>query len=136
MTTQQLTLELPEGIFQQFARMAKITHQSIESLAIQSISANLPPTIENAPLEIQASLQAMQTHSIKELLKMAHSQIPTIQQQRHFTLLEQNQKTDIIAPNERQELRKLGEKADKINVKKSVCLGVITLAWLSNTSTR
>ncbi len=119
MAIQQLTLELPEGIFQQFARMAKITHQTIESLAIQSISANLPPTIENAPLEMHSSLQAMQTLSIKELLKIAHSQIPTTQQQRHFTLLEENKKTDFMAPHERQELRKLGEKADKLMLKKA-----------------
>jgi len=43
MATQQLTLELPEKIFHQFARIAKMTHQSIESLVIQSISSNLPP---------------------------------------------------------------------------------------------
>jgi len=38
MATQQLTDECPEKIFHQFARMAKITHQSIESLGIKSLS--------------------------------------------------------------------------------------------------
>ncbi len=65
MATQELTLELPEKIFHQFARMAKITHQSIESLGIQSLSGNLPPLVDNAPFSMQAGLQAMQTFSIE-----------------------------------------------------------------------
>jgi len=119
MATQQLTLELPKSIFHQFARMAQMTHQSIESLAIQSIEGNLPPTVENAPFSMQASLQAMQTLSIKELVKIAHSQVPTIQQQRHFVLLERHQATDSMAPQERQELRNLGEAADQLMLKKA-----------------
>jgi len=119
MLTQQLTIELPKEVFYQFARIAKMTHQSVESLAIQSISGNLPPTVENAPLEIQASLQAMQTFSIEELLKIAHSQASTTQQQRHLALLERNQKTDSIVFDERQELRELGQAADQLMLKKA-----------------
>lgn len=122
MATQQLTLELPEEIFHQFARIAKMTHQSIESLVIQSISGNLPPTVENAPLEMQASLQAMQKLSIEELLKIAQSQVPTEQQQRHLALLEHHQQTDSMAPDERQELRQLGQSVDQFMLKK-------TYAW-------
>jgi len=119
MLTQQLTIELPQEIFYQFARMAKMTHQSVESLAIQSISGNLPPTVENAPLEIQSRLQAMQTFSIEELLKIAHSQVSTTQQQRHIALLELNQETDSMVFDERQELRELGQAADQLMLKKA-----------------
>jgi len=77
-------------IFHHLARIAELTHQTIESLTVQSIKTNLPPTVENAPLFIPASLQAMQTLSVDELFKMAHSQVPTVQQQRHLALLERN----------------------------------------------
>ncbi|RKZ57751.1 MAG: hypothetical protein DRQ99_26455 [Candidatus Parabeggiatoa sp. nov. 3] len=96
-----------------------MTHQSIESLVIQSISSNLPPTVENAPFSMQAGLQAMQTLSIEELLKIAQSQVPTTQQQRHLVLLEDQQQSDSMAPDERQELRKLGIAADQIMLKKA-----------------
>jgi hypothetical protein len=119
MATQELTLELPEKIFHQFARMAKITHQSIESLAIQSLSGNLPPLVDNAPFSMQAGLQAMQNFSIEELLKIAQSQVPTTQQQRHLALLESQQQTDLMAPEERQELRQLGIAADQVMLKKA-----------------
>ncbi len=64
MATQKLTLNLPEEIFHHLARIAELTHQTIESLTVQSIKSNLPPTVENAPLEMQATLQAMQTLSV------------------------------------------------------------------------
>jgi len=70
--------------------------------------------VENAPLEMQASLQSMQNRSIEELLQMAHRQIPTSQQQRHLTLLERQQETDSMAPSERQELTELGQAADQL----------------------
>jgi len=68
---------------------------------------------------MQAGLQAMQTFSIEELLKIAQSQVPTTQQQRHLALLEDQQQSDSMAPDERQELRKLGIAADQIMLKKA-----------------
>ena len=125
MSTQELTLELPKSLFQQLAQIAKLTHQPIESLAIQSISSNLPPTVENAPLEMQTSLQKLQTFSIEELLNIAHSQIPATQQQRHLTLLTENQATDSMSFEKRQELRELGQKADQLTLKKAYAWAIL-----------
>jgi len=125
MATQELILELPISLFQQLATVAKLTQQSIESLAIQSIKSNLPPTVENAPLEMQASLQTLQTLSIEELLKIADSQIPTTQQQRHLTLLERHQETNSMAPSERQELRELSQVADQLMLKKAYAWAIL-----------
>ena len=125
MATQELILELPDSLFQQLAKVAKLTQQSIESLAIQSISSNLPPTVENAPLEMQASLLNLQNLSIEELLKIAQSQIPTTQQQRHLTLLECQQETDSMPPSERQELRELGQAAEQLMLKKTYAWAIL-----------
>ncbi|RKZ78038.1 MAG: hypothetical protein DRR19_27055 [Candidatus Parabeggiatoa sp. nov. 1] len=125
MSTQVLTIELPNSLFQQLAQIAKLTHQSIESLAIQSISSNLPPTVENAPLEMQARLQKLQTLSQKELLNIAHSQIPANQQQRHLTLLAENQATDSMSFEKRQELRELGQMAEQLTLKKAYAWAIL-----------
>jgi len=125
MATQELILKLPINLFQQLANVAKLTQQSIESLAIQSISSNLPPTIENAPLEMQASLQSLQNRSIEELLKIADSQIPTTQQQRHLELLERHQETESMAPEERQELRELGQAAEQLMLTKAYAWAIL-----------
>jgi predicted transcriptional regulator len=58
MATQKVTVELPQAIFQQLARIATATQQSLEVLAAQSIASNLPPIPDNAPLEIQAEMNA------------------------------------------------------------------------------
>ncbi|WP_335065175.1 AbrB/MazE/SpoVT family DNA-binding domain-containing protein [Nostoc sp.] len=42
MANQKLTLEIPESLFEQLHHLAKLTGQSIESLALQSITSNLP----------------------------------------------------------------------------------------------
>jgi hypothetical protein len=121
--TQKLTLNLPEEIFYHLARIAELTHQTIESLTVQSIKSNLPPTVENAPLFIPATLQAMQTLSIDELLKIAHSQVPAVQQQRHLALRERNQETESMS--HRQELRKLGQAASQLMLKKAYAWAIL-----------
>lgn len=119
MSTRRITLYLPEEVFIQLAKIADMTNQSIESLAIQSISSNLPPATENAPLEVQASLQKMQSLSIEELLKIARSQVTAEQRQRHLVLLERQRETDSITPKERQELRDLSRTADQLMLTKA-----------------
>ncbi|MCC5628277.1 hypothetical protein LC613_09170 [Nostoc sphaeroides CHAB 2801] len=42
MTNQKLTLEIPESLFEQLHYLAELTGQSIESLALQSITNNVP----------------------------------------------------------------------------------------------
>ncbi|OAD23759.1 hypothetical protein THIOM_000398 [Candidatus Thiomargarita nelsonii] len=125
MTTPNLTLSLPDEIFHHLTRMAELTHQTIESLAVQSIKTNLPPTVENAPLEMQSSLQTMQTLAIEELLKIARRQVPVPQQQRHLALLERNQETESMSLGERQELRELGQAADQLMLKKAYAWAIL-----------
>jgi len=59
MTSQLLTIELPEPIFRQFAHNSK----SIEALVAQSALNNLPPSVDTAPAELQPELLQMQALS-------------------------------------------------------------------------
>jgi hypothetical protein len=79
------------------ARIAELTHQTIESLTVQSIKSNLPPTVESAPLDVQ--------------------------QQRHLALLERNQETESMS--HRQELRKLGQAASQLMLKKAYAWAIL-----------
>lgn len=69
MTTQRVTIELPEPAFRQLARIAEATQQSVEMLAAQSVVSNLPPSVDNASAEMQPELLKMQNLSIEELLE-------------------------------------------------------------------
>ena len=122
--TLKLTVELPEPIFRWLADMAKLTQQSPEALAVQSITGNLPPTVENAPPEIQSELLTMQTLSIDELLKIAYSQLPSDHQKRHLAMLGKNQ-TTALTSKERQELSDLRLVADQLMIRKAYAWAVL-----------
>ncbi len=124
MATQKVTVELPEPVFRQLARIALATQQPLEVLAAQSIESNLPPTADNAPVEMQAELLMMQTLSITELLSIAQSQINADQQQRHIELLEKNQ-MDNLTSQERQELSELRIAADRLMLQKAYAWAVL-----------
>jgi hypothetical protein len=124
MTTQQVTIELPEPIFRQLTRIAQATQQSVEALAAQSIVSNLPPSVENAPLEIQPELLKMQSFSIEELLAIAHAVVESTQHQRHVELLEKN-KENSLAPEERQELTNLRLATDFLMLRKAYAWSVL-----------
>src|SRR5687768_173826 len=106
--------------------MAELTHQSPEMLAAQSITGNLPPSAENAPLEIQADLLTMQKLPVEELRRIAHSQVSLQEQKRHLSLLEKNESSS-ITPDERQELSDLRQAADCLMVLKAYAWA--TLRW-------
>jgi hypothetical protein len=124
MSTQKLTVELPEPIFRSLTHIAELTQQSPEELAAQSIAGNLPPSVENAPSEMQAELLTMQSLPVDELLKIAHSQAPTAQQKRHLVLLEKSQ-ADSITPGEYQELSDLRLAADRLMIRKAYAWTVL-----------
>ena len=117
-------VELPESVFHQLTRIAELTNQSPEALAAQSITSNLPPSADNAPPQMQGSLLVMQTLPIDELLKIAHSQVPLVQQQRHMMLLEKNQLASMTA-EERQELSDLRSAADRLMLEKAYAWAVL-----------
>ena len=133
MATQKVTVELPQAIFQQLARIAQATQQPLETLVAQSILSNLPPTPDNAPLEIQEELLQMQTWDDKELLALAkpcrrlitNSQITDQQQKRHVELLEKNSGNGELNKSERQELSELRIKADRLMLRKAYAWAVL-----------
>jgi predicted transcriptional regulator len=124
MATQKVTVELPQAIFQQLARIASATQQPLEVLAAQSIVSNLPPTPDNAPVEIQAELLQMQTWDSQELLELARSQTTPEQQQRHIELLEKNQNGE-LTHSERTELSELRIAADRLMLQKAYAWSVL-----------
>ncbi|NJM17970.1 MAG: hypothetical protein HC836_39750 [Richelia sp. RM2_1_2] len=125
MATQKVTVELPQAIFQQLARIANATQQPLETLAAQSIVSNLPPTPDNAPVEIQEELLQMQIWDLEELLAIANSQITSEQQKRHTELLEKNSTVEELNKSERQELSELRIKADRLMLQKAYAWSVL-----------
>ena len=124
MTTQQITIDLPSPIFHQLARIAKATQQSVETLAAQSVVSNLPPSVDNAPLEIQAELLQLQTLDTEQLLTIAQTEIDPDQHHRCVELLEKYQ-DEKLTPEERRELAELRQTADRLMLRKAYAWSVL-----------
>ncbi|MDF5729156.1 MAG: hypothetical protein PUP92_14305 [Rhizonema sp. PD38] len=124
MATYTLTVELPESVFQQLARIAQLTNQSLETIVAQTITSNLPPSADNAPPQMQKELLKMQTLPITELLEITRTQVPVEQQQQHLMLLEKNQ-SGSITNEERQQLIDMRTVADEIMVCKAYAWSVL-----------
>lgn len=120
----QITVELPEPVFQQLVRIAEATSQPLEVLAAQSITSNLPPSVDNAPPEMQTELLRIQSLSIDELLAIVQAHIEPLQQAQHTALLEKNQKNE-ISQEERQELNRLRSNVDRLMMRKAYAWAVL-----------
>ncbi len=124
MTPVRVTIELPEPVFRQLARIAEATQQSVEVLAAQSVISNLPPSVENAAPEMQAELLKMQNLSLEELLAIANAKVEPSQHERHVELLEKNKEGELTS-EERQELTDLRLAADHLMLRKAYAWSVL-----------
>jgi hypothetical protein len=124
MTTQRITIELPEFIFHRFAQMAEATHQPLEDLITQSVVNNLPPSAETAPLEMRAELVEMQTLSVDELLAIAQTQANVIQHENHVQLLAKNQ-AGVLLPEEQRDLTDMRQIADRLMLRKAYAWAIL-----------
>jgi hypothetical protein len=124
MTTQRITIELPESIFHRFVQMAEATQQPLEDLIAQSVVSNLPPSAETAPLEMRAELVEMQTLSVDELLAIAQTQANVIQHENHVQLLAKNQ-AGVLLPEEQRDLTDMRQIADRLMLRKAYAWAIL-----------
>ncbi|MCB1318206.1 MAG: hypothetical protein KDK27_19705 [Leptospiraceae bacterium] len=125
MTTETVVLELPENIYKRLRSSAQSMHRSFEDVLFQSLEGNLPPSLEDLPVdlrdEIGLSLQQLDAQS---LLKVASEPIPSEQWQQHQALLEKNQEQALTA-NEADLLEHLRNEADKAVLRRSYALALL-----------
>lgn len=124
MTTQRVTIDLPEAVFRQLVRIAEATQQPVEKLVAQSVLSNLPPSVENAAPELQRELIRMQVLSTEELLGIARSHNEPAQQARHTELLTKNEMQS-LSLQEQQELSTLRESADRLMLLKAYAWSIL-----------
>ena len=125
MTTQTVTVTLPEEIYHRFQVSAHVMQQSMEDLLTQSIQGNLPPSIEDLPPELQNEiglfLQSLTSQALWEIVK-APSLPATWQRQQE--LLEKNQEETLTAA-EMDKLEQLRVQMDRRGMRRSYALALL-----------
>jgi hypothetical protein len=116
--TRKVTIELPEPVYRLLAQIADATQLSLETLAAQSVSGNLPPSVETAPSSLRDELLAMQALPPDELLQIANLRVDAEDEAKHLSLLEKNSDGG-LNKEESEELSALRLAADELMVRKA-----------------
>ncbi len=124
MTTQRVTIELPEPVFRQLVRIAEATHQPIEILVAQSVISNLPPSADNVSPEMQPEFLRMQTLNTEELFLITQAQLEPNKHQRQVELLAKNE-ASLLTKSDMQELSDLRLASDRLMLRKAYALSLL-----------
>jgi len=124
MTVQTITLDLPKAIYQRLRRMAEATHQPVEEVMFQTIRGNLPPLVDDLPLELRDELASLQNVSDEGLWAVAKESLPPDQWRRHEHLLRKNQ-AGALTSAEREELTRLRAATDRFVFRRSYALALL-----------
>ncbi|MFZ1709603.1 MAG: hypothetical protein WA029_09185 [Anaerolineae bacterium] len=124
MTTQSVTLRLPEPVFRYLQQIAIVTQRPIEQLVRQSVEGNLPPSVATLPPEIQGELLSLQTIPVEQLRYIALSQVSPGDQARHLELLDKNSRSELTVA-EQKELAALRFSADLLTLRKAYAWAVL-----------
>ena len=112
MTTQAVTLQLPENLYLRLQQMAQATHRSFDEVLLRAIQVGSPPSWEDAPAAFQMDLAALDRLDDDALWRVARSQQTAADMVQYEALLEKNA-SDIISDTERAELARLRTEADR-----------------------
>ena len=117
MTTHAVTLELPEHVYQRLQHIAQATQQSFDAVVLRAIQVGAPPSWEDAPVEFQADLAALDCLDDATLWHIARRRQIAADMVRYQELLEKNA-NDTLSDAERAELTQLRTAADRFMLRK------------------
>jgi hypothetical protein len=112
MTTETVTLQIPEIIYQRLANTARAQHRPLEEVIVHALEVGSPPESDDAPEEFQADLAALDKLDDRSLWQIARSHKTPEQMEQYNFLLARNSSCN-ITDAERLELIKLRHEADR-----------------------
>ena len=130
MSTQDVTLSLPETLYLRLQQTAQATHQSLTEILLHAVQVGCPPGWEEAPAAFQADLAALDRLDDEALWRIAKSSRTEADIVRFQELLEKNSDTQLTT-DERTELTQLRFEADRFMLRKAHAAAL--LRWRGHT---
>lgn len=112
MSTQTITLQLPETLYTRLQQTAQATRRSLDDVLLHAIQVGSPPRWEDAPTEFQADLAALDRLEDEALWRIARSRKTEADMERYQELLDKNA-NDLLSVDERDELTELRVEFDR-----------------------
>lgn len=117
MTTQNITLPLPENMYLRLQQTAQATQQSLTDVLLHAVQIGSPPSWEDAPVEFQVDLAALDRLHDESLWKIARSSQTDADMVRYQELLDKNA-NETITRTEQAELTETRIEADRFMLRK------------------
>ena len=118
MSTRELTIQLPEDIYDRLADKAKIVNQSVDEIALHSLRAGLPPTLDDVPKRFQDDLRMLDQLSNEMLKAVAQTDLSDEKVERYEQLLSKNQREG-LTQSEQKALNTLREESDLLMLRRA-----------------
>ncbi len=115
--SQNVTLTLPDSVFQPIQRTAQATNQPIEELLVHALQASLPP-LEGLADDVIENLTALETLDDQSLWQVMGETVPAALQRELSELLERQQSASLTVA-ERERLTTLQRQADLVMLRKA-----------------
>lgn len=128
--SQTITISIPENVYKRFQQVALNVQQPLEEVVIQSIQGNLPPSLEDVPLEWRNEFSRLPKETTEKLWQIAREEISPTRWKRHKTLLRKNQ-SEALTPREQKELQTLREQVDWFMFRRSFALALLKWRGIS-----
>ena len=120
----EVTLSLPQSLYDHLQHMAQAANQPLPDLLVQILRAGAPPDWTRAPAELQGELAALHALDDAELAEIARSERSAGEVTRHEGLQEKNVDRSLTA-SERAELAALEAAADRFAWRKSHAIALL-----------
>jgi hypothetical protein len=126
MTTEMMTIQVPELLYRRLERLAALTHRPLESLVLQTLSSSIPPLPDDLPPPTRDALTALEDLGDDTLWQLTRSTFPDHQYEQ-FTALREQRRAGALTPDEQANLDRLTAEADLLTLQKAYA-GVL-LKW-------
>ena len=113
MPGQTVTLELSKTLWEWAERTATITQRPMEKVLVDSLSATIPPPLDDVPDEFREELVLLEAKNDEDLWAITHLRMPPELVHQYDNLLEKNRR-DTLTAQEQRELEQLRKNAERI----------------------
>ena len=108
MPGQTVILELPEPLWEWAQRTASVTQRPVEKVLVDSLSATIPPPLNDIPDEFRNELALLETRSDDDLWAITRSGMSAKTLRQYDELLEKNGR-GVLTTQEERKLEKLSK---------------------------
>ncbi len=126
MTSETVTLQIPETLYQRLVNTARATQRPIEEIMLRALQVGSPPSWDDIPEEFQTEIAALDKLDDNTLWQIFHSCKTIADMERYNILLEANS-NGTITQAQKFELMNLRHQADLFMLKKAQA--AVLLRW-------